>query len=45
MILTVLRDLALLMFLAFAVFWFARAVRDELRAWQRSRHQIPQPHS
>jgi len=34
-ILTVLRDLAVLMFLAFAVYWFARAVRDEVRAWRR----------
>jgi hypothetical protein len=34
--LTILRDLAVLMFLAFAAYWFARAVRDELRAWRLS---------
>jgi hypothetical protein len=35
--LTILRDLAVLVFLAFAAYWFVRAVRDEQRAWRLSR--------
>ncbi len=37
----VMRDLAVLMFLAFASYWFARAVRDELRAWRQGPRDRP----
>jgi Glycosyltransferase family 87 len=40
--LTVLRDLAVLVFLAFAVYWLARALFDELRAWHPAR-PVDQP--
>lgn len=35
--LTILRDLAVLVFLVFGAYWFARALRDELRLWRFAR--------
>ena len=38
-----MRDLAILMFLVFALYWFARAIHDEWRAWTGPRAQPPPP--